>query len=67
MLKGEVERVREKLERIASKDRTFRFEIENGILKVRSRTKDQAYKRGVWLKYRVDELRDCGFEVVKVK
>ncbi len=67
VLKGEEEKIRKKLERIASKDKTFRFEIKNGILEVKSETENQAYKRGTWLKYKVDELKNCGFEVKKVK
>jgi len=65
LLKGGEEKVREKLEKIAEKDETFKFEIKGGILKVISEDKDTAHKRGLWLKHKIEELKDCGYEVVK--
>lgn len=66
MIKEEGE-LRKKLEKIAEIDETFKFEIKDGILEVESEDKDKAYRRGVWLKSKIEELKNCGFEVIKVK
>lgn len=63
VLKGGEKKLREKLENIRERDESFDFKIENGVLKVKSKSKDQAYKRGIWLIKNVEELEKCGFEV----
>lgn len=57
--------------KIAEKDKTFIYTIfsKGGkrYLVVESQTRDQAYKRGIWLVNRIDCLKkyNCGFEVLK--
>lgn len=67
VLKGGEEKLREKLERIREKDESFVFKIEKGVLEIENKTKNQAYKRGVWLVKNIEELKKCGFEVEEVR
>lgn len=64
VLKGNEEKIREKLEKIAEKDETFKFEIKNGILRVESSDRNIAHRRGLWLKHKIEELNKCGYEIM---
>jgi len=48
---------------IADKDSTFRFALGEGLLKIMSEDKDQAYKRGVWLKNKTTVFQFMHFNV----
>ena len=61
--------VAEIFSQIRERDASFEFEIreyKNGFVAVIVISKDRnvAFKRGVWLKSRVEPLKDCGFEVL---
>jgi hypothetical protein len=55
------------LSEITEKDKTFDFDIEEHkyglFLVVSSDDKNQAHKRGMWLKYNIKQLKKCFYKV----
>ena len=62
-------KIAEVFAQIRERDETFDFEIreyKNGFVAaiVKSKDRNVAFKRGVWLRSKVEHLKDCGFEVL---